>query len=99
MFSKIWRVHRITRMTKEEGKAAQVVPWKLWAAVGCLVCLDLVLLTVWVAVDPLHREVRHFGKLLSANPDEDVEIVPQLEHCKSRHHNVWLGIQHTEGIW
>ncbi len=21
MFSKIWRVHRITRMTKEEGKA------------------------------------------------------------------------------
>lgn len=24
MFSKIWRVHRITRMTKEEGKAVSV---------------------------------------------------------------------------
>ena len=30
--------------------------------------------------------------LLSCVRDEDVEIVPQLEHCKSTHHNVWLGI-------
>ena len=36
-------------------------------------------------------QVRSFAKLPSPNPDEDVEIVPQLEHCKSNHHNAWLG--------
>ena len=70
---------------------ASVVPWKLWAAVACLLAIDLVLLMVWTLVDPLSREVRNFAKLPSPNPDEDVEILPQLEHCKSKHHNVWLG--------
>ena len=36
-------------------------------------------------------QVRSFAKLPSPNPDDDVEIVPQLEHCKSNHHNAWLG--------
>ena len=39
-------------------------------------------------------QVRNFPKLTEEempNPEADIEIVPQLEHCKSRHHNVWLG--------
>ena len=67
------------------------MPWKLWVAVGCLLAVDFVLLLTWLLVDPLMREVRNFSKLPSPNPDEDVEILPQLEHCKSKHHNVWLG--------
>jgi len=39
---------------------AEVVPWKLWAAVAGLVSLDLVLLITWAAVDPLKRDVRNF---------------------------------------
>ena len=112
---------------------AQVVPWKLWAAVAGLLAIDVILLLVWTLVDPLSREVsialllppailpyimatnlfgsicsiiitlipqnqhlqvRNFPKLTEAempNPEADIEIVPQLEHCKSRHHNVWLG--------
>ena len=38
--------------------------------------------------------MRNFPKLTEEempNPEADIEIVPQLEHCKSRHHNVWLG--------
>ena len=41
-----------------------------------------------------YSQVRNFPKLTEAempNPEADIEIVPQLEHCKSRHHNVWLG--------
>ena len=64
---------------------AEVVPWKLWVAVACLLAIDVVLLTTWLVVDPLAREVRHFAKLPSPNPDEDVVILPQLEHCKSKH--------------
>ena len=44
------------------------------------------------------REVRNFAKLPSPNPDDDVEILPQLEHCKSKHHNVWLGESAISGI-
>ena len=41
-----------------------------------------------------YSQVRNFPKLTEEempNPEADIEIVPQLEHCKSRHHNVWLG--------
>jgi hypothetical protein len=70
---------------------AQVVPWKLWVSVAGLMAIDVVLLLVWTLLDPLSREVRNFPKLPSPNIEEDVEILPQLEHCKSKHHNVWLG--------
>ncbi len=39
---------------------AEVVPWKLWAAVGCLVLVDLALLISWAVLDPLKREVQLF---------------------------------------
>lgn len=70
---------------------AEVVPWKLWLAVAFLLLIDVILLTIWTVIDPLGREVRNFAKLASPNPDDDIEILPQLEHCKSKHHKVWLG--------
>ena len=36
----------------------QVVPWKLWSMVGCLVLADAVFLTVWQLVDPLKKSVQ-----------------------------------------
>ncbi|XP_040570916.2 LOW QUALITY PROTEIN: gamma-aminobutyric acid type B receptor subunit 1-like [Lepeophtheirus salmonis] len=97
MFSKIWRVHRLTAKHKDLGETIKtvVIPWKLWAAVGFLMLIDLIILTVWSIVDPLQREVRNFSPLPSPNPEEDVVIQPQLEHCKSKHHHVWLGIMYT----
>ncbi len=73
---------------------SQVVPWKLWVTLGCLLSLDVVLLIIWTIVDPLQRDVKNFPKLPSDNPEDDIEIQPQLEHCKSEHHYVWLG-KHT----
>ena len=34
-----------------------ILPWKLWAAIGSLLVVDMILLTVWSAVDPLDRLV------------------------------------------
>ena len=67
------------------------MPWKLWVAVSSLLSIDLALLIVWTAVDPLLRQVHNFQKEPSQDPEDDVEIQPQLEHCKSQHHTVWLG--------
>ena len=70
---------------------ADVVPWKLWFAVGCLLVTDIILLVIWTAVDPLSRVVHNFEKEPSLDPEEDIEIQPQLEHCKSNHHSIWMG--------
>ena len=72
-----------------------MVPWKLWAAVGSLLTVDLILLVIWSIVDPLRREVHNFAKEPSPDPEDDIEIQPQLEHCKSTHHPVWLGIMYA----
>ena len=91
MFSKIWRVHRLATKTKRDAKKSKnVVPWKLWVAVGILLAIDLLLLLVWTALDPLVRQVHNFPKEESPDPEDDVEIQPQLEHCKSTHHTIWL---------
>lgn len=67
------------------------MPWKLWVAVGSLLSIDLALLIVWNAVDPLQRQVHNFPTKPSEDLEDDVEIQPQLEHCRANHHTVWLG--------
>jgi len=84
-----------TKSKADASKTRSVVPWKLWVAVSSLLSIDLALLIVWTAVDPLLRQVHNFQKEPSQDPEEDVEIQPQLEHCKSQHHTVWLGIMYA----
>ena len=65
------------------------MPWKLWFAVGFLILSDIILLTIWTAVDPLKRDVHNFDP--SLDEEKDIEFQPQLEHCKSNHHSIWMG--------
>ena len=60
-------------------------------AVGSLLSIDLALLIVWNSVDPLQRQVHNFPTKPSEDLEDDVEIQPQLEHCRANHHTVWLG--------
>ncbi len=60
-------------------------------AVGALLAVDFLLLVIWTIVDPLTRDVHNFPKVASDDPEADLEFQPQLEHCKSKHHSVWLG--------
>jgi len=95
MFTKIWRVHRIATHTKTKGEdkiKTQVVPWKLWSMVGCLVAVDAVFVSIWQIVDPLKKEITAFDTIPSDNEDEDVEYQPEIWVCRSDYHNVWLGL-------
>jgi len=104
MFTKIWRVHRIATHTKTKGEdkikyigmkpmlETQVVPWKLWSMVGCLVLADAVFLAIWQILDPLKKQITTFDTEISENEDEDVEYQPQIWVCRSDYHNVWLGL-------
>merc|ERR1719323_2235781 len=95
MFTKIWRVHRIATHTKTKGEdkiKTQVVPWKLWSMVGCLVAADMLFLTVWQILDPLKKDITRFDTEISDDVDEDVKYQPQIWVCRSSYHNVWLGL-------
>jgi len=95
MFTKIWRVHRIATHTKTKGEdkiKTQVVPWKLWSMVGCLVAVDVLFVSIWQIVDPLKKKITEFDTIPSDNEDEDVEYQPEIWVCRSDYHNVWLGL-------
>ncbi|EEC10249.1 metabotropic GABA-B receptor subtype, putative, partial [Ixodes scapularis] len=93
MFSKIWRVHRITTMSKSESK--KVESWKLYGMVGAMVLIDAVILTAWQLVDPMKRELEIFPLEDPEMSDEDVKIEPALEHCESKNHAIWLGVMYS----
>ncbi|MCL4142934.1 UNVERIFIED_CONTAM: hypothetical protein GTU68_039480, partial [Idotea baltica] len=94
MFSKVWRVHRLTTKTKTESKQ-RVEPWKLYVMVGCFLVVDIIVLGTWQGVDPLKRTIEEFPLEVPEDIVEDVKIKPELEHCMSEHNNIWLGVLFT----
>ncbi|CAK9821809.1 Gamma-aminobutyric acid type B receptor subunit 1 [Anthophora retusa] len=103
MFSKVWRVHRLTTKTKADQAKLfmakqkvssiqkKIQPWKLYTMVSGLLAVDIVLLISWQVLDPLQRKIETFP--LEAPPfgDDDARIRPELEHCESIHNSIWLG--------
>ncbi|XP_005062804.1 PREDICTED: gamma-aminobutyric acid type B receptor subunit 1, partial [Ficedula albicollis] len=62
MFTKIWWVHTVfTKKDDKKDKRKSLEPWKLYATVGGLVGFDVVTLSVWQIVDPLHRTIEVWG--------------------------------------
>ncbi|XP_063700484.1 gamma-aminobutyric acid type B receptor subunit 1 [Culicoides brevitarsis] len=91
MFSKVWRVHRFTTKAKTDSKK-KVEPWKLYTMVSGLLAVDLIILLTWQLEDPLERKLEIFPLEDPGIQSEDIKIMPELEHCESQNHSVWLGI-------
>lgn len=95
MFSKIWRVHRLTTRSKQESKPSlKVESWKLYALVGALLLIDLIILISWQSIDPLDRKIEKFSEEDPIDGEEDIKILPLLEHCQSENNAVWLGLMY-----
>ncbi|KAK0159683.1 hypothetical protein PV327_010775 [Microctonus hyperodae] len=104
MFSKVWRVHRLTTKTKADqaklfmGKQKvssvqkNIQPWKLYTMVSALIAIDIVILGLWQGLDPLQRTIETFPLELSPHGDDDARIRPELEHCESENNSIWLGL-------
>ncbi|XP_060812342.1 gamma-aminobutyric acid type B receptor subunit 1 isoform X1 [Bombus pascuorum] len=107
MFSKVWRVHRLTTKTKADQAKLfmakqkvssiqkKVQPWKLYTMVSGLLAVDIVLLVSWQVFDPLQRKMETFPLESSSFGDDDAMIRPELEHCESVHNNIWLGLVYS----
>lgn len=53
--------------------------------------IEVIYLTIWTLVDPLRRVMESFQPEFPEDIEEDIRILPQLEHCESVHNNIWLG--------
>ncbi|XP_015522970.1 gamma-aminobutyric acid type B receptor subunit 1 isoform X1 [Neodiprion pinetum] len=104
MFSKVWRVHRLTTKTKADQAKLFLVkqkvssiqkkiqPWKLYTMVSALLTIDVIILSAWQLLDPLQRRIEVFQLEPSLYGDDDARIRPELEHCESDHNIIWLGL-------
>ncbi|XP_068912302.1 gamma-aminobutyric acid type B receptor subunit 1 isoform X3 [Tenebrio molitor] len=94
MFSKVWRVHRLTTKAKSDPKVRmkKVEPWKLYSMVSGLLVADFIVMLVWQLFDPLQRRIEQFPLREPESSSDDSKIRPELEHCESRNNNVWLAV-------
>ncbi|XP_015113955.1 gamma-aminobutyric acid type B receptor subunit 1 isoform X2 [Diachasma alloeum] len=104
MFSKVWRVHRLTTKTKADqaklfmakqkvsSVQKNIQPWKLYTMVSALLAVDIVILGSWQGLDPLQRQIEVFQLEMPPYGEDDARIRPELEHCESEHNGVWLGL-------
>lgn len=60
--------------------------------VSGLLVVDFVILLAWQLHDPLQREIEHFPLEDPMSALDDSKIRPELEHCRSVHNTVWLGV-------
>lgn len=59
--------------------------------VSGLLVVDLIILITWQLEDPLQRKLEIFPLEDPGLVSEDIKIRPELEHCESQNHSVWLG--------
>ncbi|XP_050520335.1 gamma-aminobutyric acid type B receptor subunit 1-like isoform X1 [Daktulosphaira vitifoliae] len=92
MYSKVWRVHRLHTSQKKNAIRKALQPWKMYSIVMFLLAVDITILFLWQCMDPLKRNIQVFPLENPLNSNDDVKIMPELEHCKSENHNFWLSL-------
>ncbi|CAF3273058.1 unnamed protein product [Rotaria socialis] len=87
MFSKTWRVHSI--FTNINTTKRGIHDSRLLAIVGVLLTIDLIFLIVWQILDPIRR-VLVYSAPHRLKDNQDIEIIPYREECKSKNMSLWF---------
>uniref|UniRef100_A0A1S4J7W5 G-protein coupled receptors family 3 profile domain-containing protein n=1 Tax=Culex quinquefasciatus TaxID=7176 RepID=A0A1S4J7W5_CULQU len=91
MFAKTFRVYRL--FTHSAGglcKDKILRDTQLISVIGALLLLDACVVSFWMAADPMERHLHNLTLEISAS-DRGVVYLPQVELCRSRHYESWLG--------
>ncbi|KAH8413015.1 hypothetical protein KR009_007419, partial [Drosophila setifemur] len=91
MFAKTYRVHRIFTRTGSVFKDKMLQDIQLILLVCGLLLVDALLVTLWVATDPMERHLHNLTLEISAI-DRSVVYQPQVEVCRSQHTQTWLSV-------
>ncbi|XP_072035731.1 gamma-aminobutyric acid type B receptor subunit 2-like [Amphiura filiformis] len=89
MFSKTWRVYRVAALKVPQRRI--ITDYNLFAMVLVFFCIDVVISTLWQALDPLmvdEIDLRERRGLENANQ----RIVSYTEQCSSNYLVYWLGV-------
>ncbi|PFX22880.1 Gamma-aminobutyric acid type B receptor subunit 2 [Stylophora pistillata] len=87
MFAKTWRVHAIFKSLTPKKKVIR--DEHLFLIIGAIVLLDILLLSLWSGIEPMHTGYQRFIDEMQLKDDK--EIIPRLEHCESKNLSYWLG--------
>ncbi|GLV46426.1 metabotropic GABA-B receptor subtype 3 [Carabus blaptoides fortunei] len=91
MFTKTYRVHRIfIRSRSGVVKNKLLQDTQLISLIFILLLIDVLIVTLWVMIDPMQRHLRNLNLEISAT-DRSVVYQPQVEVCRSQNTNGWLG--------
>uniref|UniRef100_A0AAG5D8V8 G-protein coupled receptors family 3 profile domain-containing protein n=1 Tax=Anopheles atroparvus TaxID=41427 RepID=A0AAG5D8V8_ANOAO len=91
MFAKTFRVYRI--FTQSAGGLCRdkiLRDTQLISVIGALLLVDASVVSFWMAADPMERHLHNLSLEISAT-DRSVVFLPQVELCRSRHYESWLG--------
>ncbi|XP_065095274.1 gamma-aminobutyric acid type B receptor subunit 2 [Ochlerotatus camptorhynchus] len=92
MFAKTFRVYRL--FTHSAGglcKDKILRDTQLISVIGALLLLDASVVSFWMAADPMERHLHNLTLEISST-DRTVVYLPQVELCRSRHYESWLGM-------
>ncbi|XP_073978361.1 gamma-aminobutyric acid type B receptor subunit 3 isoform X3 [Rhodnius prolixus] len=92
VFAKTYRVHRIfTRSAQGVVKNKLLQDTQLISLICVLLVVDGLIVTLWVTVDPIERQLKNLT--LEISPTErSVVYQPQIEVCASHFIHSWLGV-------
>ncbi|XP_050084421.1 gamma-aminobutyric acid type B receptor subunit 2 [Anopheles aquasalis] len=92
MFAKTFRVYRI--FTHSAGglcRDKMLRDTQLISVIGALLLVDASVVSFWMAADPMERHLHNLSLEISAT-ERSVVFLPQVELCRSRHYESWLGM-------
>ncbi|XP_052864575.1 gamma-aminobutyric acid type B receptor subunit 2 [Anopheles cruzii] len=92
MFAKTFRVYRI--FTQSAGGLCRdriLRDTQLISVIVLLLLVDASVVSFWMAADPLERHLHNLTLEISTT-DRSVVFLPQVELCRSRHYEGWLGM-------
>ncbi|XP_053675539.1 gamma-aminobutyric acid type B receptor subunit 2 [Anopheles nili] len=92
MFAKTFRVYRI--FTHSAGGLCRdkiLRDTQLISVIGALLLVDAFVVSFWMAADPMERHLHNLSLEISTT-DRSVVFLPQVELCRSRHYEGWLGM-------
>uniref|UniRef100_A0A7E4VF70 G_PROTEIN_RECEP_F3_4 domain-containing protein n=1 Tax=Panagrellus redivivus TaxID=6233 RepID=A0A7E4VF70_PANRE len=70
-----------------------IPPAKFYTVIASLFGIDMLIILVWIVVDPLQRKEQRFSlQDPPADTEEDIKLLPILELCESNHQEMWIAL-------
>lgn len=98
MFAKVWVVHRLgaadnQQLISRPATSQPIAACKFYLVVTAFFVVDAIIVVCWFTFDPIQRVEQRFP--LQEPPlgtEDDVMLLPILEICQSKRHDMWTGL-------